>query len=83
MIKQVEKRSGLILPVLFLGDTQVMCYETVELPSLPAPPLRSPQGGMERLLWSLDRISAITLLPEEEELLSIPVVVVIELRDSW
>lgn len=42
-----------------------MCYEAVELPSLPAAAAahcRSPQGGMEGLLESLDGISGITLL---------------------
>lgn len=49
MIKEVEKRSGLILPVPSLGDTQVLCYEAVELLTLPpaAACWRSPQ---ERLL---------------------------------
>lgn len=64
MTRQVEKSSGVIFPVLSPGDTQVMFYKAVELPTLPAAAAhcRSPEGGIERLWESLDGISGITLL---------------------
>lgn len=41
-----------------------MCCEVMELPSLPlaAVHCRSPQGRMERLLWSLERVTGIIQL---------------------